>query len=68
MHAGIIASPPDATLAEVAEVMAAHRVHAVAIERPGVVLPAFVSTMDVVGAAPSWDPAPAPPTSRRWTS
>lgn len=56
MHAGIIASPPDATLAEVAAVMAAHRVHAVAIERPGLVLPAFVTTMDVVGAAPSWDP------------
>ena len=54
MHAGIITAPPDATLAEVAKVMAAHRVHCVALERPGAALPTLVTTADLVGAVPGW--------------
>lgn len=54
MHHGILSCTPDASLGEVAGVMAEHRVHAVAVtggthERPVGV----VSALDVVAAAAS---------------
>jgi predicted transcriptional regulator len=55
MHRGIISVPPDTHVAVVADVMATHRVHAVAIARPDEVRVPFriVSALDIVAAAAS---------------
>jgi CBS domain-containing protein len=54
MHAGILRCAPDATLHDVAEIMATHRVHAVAVsdhqsDRPR----GIVSDLDVMAAVAS---------------
>jgi CBS domain-containing protein len=54
MHAGILSCAPDVPLAEVAGIMSAHRVHAVAvIEHAGGRPLGVVSDLDVVAAAAS---------------
>ena len=51
MHTGIVSCASDATLAEVAEIMSANRVHAVAVTDLGHSRPvAIVSDLDVVAA------------------
>ncbi len=55
MHRGIISVPPDTAMSAVAATMATHRVHAVAIVRPGDTDAPWkiVSALDVVAAARS---------------
>jgi len=56
MHRGILSCPPDATLGEVAEMMARHRIHAVAVTEPGSAEPTgIVSDLDVVAAVAAGD-------------
>jgi CBS domain-containing protein len=60
MHQGILSCGEDATLGEVAAIMAKHHVHAVAVTAPDGLRPrAVVSDMDVVAAAASADPSTA---------
>jgi CBS domain-containing protein len=55
MHHGIIACDPAAPLAEVASIMATHRVHAVAVHN-GVYRPhGIISDLDVIAAAAAGD-------------
>ena len=56
MHPGILACPPDTTLREVARMMAAHNVHAIAVydgsHGPGAIgLPGIVADLDLASAA-----------------
>ena len=54
MHSGILSCALDATLADVAEIMSANRVHAVAVTDHGSTRPVgFVSDLDVVTAVAS---------------
>jgi len=59
MHTGILSCASDATLAEVAEIMSANRVHAVAVNDHGHTRPVgILSDLDVVAAvATGTDPS-----------
>jgi CBS domain-containing protein len=53
MHYGVLSCPPDATMAEVAAMMATHHVHAVVVDDPTGerLIWGIVSDLDLIGAA-----------------
>ncbi len=60
MHTGVLGCEADAPLGEVAGLMAAHRVHAVAVNSPETGRPAgVISDLDVVSAAVGGEDLPA---------
>jgi CBS domain-containing protein len=51
MHQGVYSCPPEATLAEVAEIMAARNVHAVVVNGRGPRVVGLISGLDLIAAA-----------------